>query len=106
MASDMTAALTANNSDALEAIEKEFKQTQARVKANLEQLPKNAGTKALKEAALKLLALGEGKTRVFKIRQQKRAAADYGETNLEETRKLSVRPGLSVQRLVHGLAKK
>src|SRR6266436_896177 len=57
MASDMTAALTANNSDALEAIEKEFKQTQARVKANLEQLPKNAGTKALKEAALKLLTL-------------------------------------------------
>ncbi|MEH2565847.1 methyl-accepting chemotaxis protein [Bradyrhizobium sp. AZCC 2289] len=105
MASDMTAALTANNSDALEAIEKEFKQTQARVKANLEQLPKNAGTKALKEAALKLLALGEGKTRVFKIRQQELDAADYGETILEETRKLNVGLGISVQQLVDGVQK-
>ena len=49
MASNMTAALSANNSDALEAIEKEFKETQARVKANLELLPKNAGTKAVDE---------------------------------------------------------
>ena len=105
MASDMTAALTANNSDALEAIEKEFKQTQARVKASLEQLPKNAGTKALKEAALKLLALGEGKTRVFKIRQQELDAADYGETILEETRKLNVGLGISVQQLVDGVQK-
>src|SRR3954471_23199089 len=47
MASDMTAALSANDSDVLEAIEKQFKETQARVKANLEQLPKNAGAKAL-----------------------------------------------------------
>src|SRR5882724_13593995 len=39
MASDMTAALSANSSDALEAIEKEFKETQARVKSNLELLP-------------------------------------------------------------------
>jgi methyl-accepting chemotaxis protein len=103
MASDMTAALTANNSDALEAIEKEFRETQARVKANLELLPKNAGTKALGEAALKLLALGEGKTRVFKIRQQELDAADYGETILEETRKLNVGLGISVQQLVDGV---
>ena len=105
MASDMTAALTANNSDALEAIEKEFKETQARVKANLELLPKNAGTKAVGEAALKLLALGEGKTRVFKIRQQELDAADYAETILEETRKLNVGLGISVQQLVDGVRK-
>jgi methyl-accepting chemotaxis protein len=105
MASDMTAALSANNSDTLEAIEKEFKQTQTRVKSNLEQLPKNAGTRALKEAALKLLALGEGKTRVFKIRQQELDASDYGETILEETRKLNVGLGISVQQLVDGVQK-
>ena len=105
MASDMTAALSANNSDTLEAIEKEFKQTQTRVKSNLEQLPKNSGTKALKEAALKLLALGEGKTRVFKIRQQELDASDYGETILEETRKLNVGLGISVQQLVDGVQK-
>jgi methyl-accepting chemotaxis protein len=104
-ASDMTAALTANNSDTLEAIEKEFKETQARVKSSLELLPGNAGTKALADAALKLLALGEGKTRVFKIRQQELDAIDYGETILEETRKLNVGLGTSVQQLVDGVQK-
>ena len=68
-------------------------------------LPKNAGSKALGEAALKLLALGEGKTRVFKIRQQELDAADYGETILEETRKLNVGLGISVQQLVDGVRK-
>jgi methyl-accepting chemotaxis protein len=105
MASDMTAALSANSSDTLEAIEKEFKETQARVKSNLELLPRNAGTKALSEAALKLLALGEGKTRVFKIRQQELDADDYGQTILEETRKLNVGLGISVQQLVEGVQK-
>jgi methyl-accepting chemotaxis protein len=105
MASDMTAALSANNSDVLEGIEKQFKETQSRVKSNLEQLPKNAGTKALSDAALKLLALGEGKTRVFKIRQQELDADDYGQTILEETRKLNVGLGISVQQLVDGVQK-
>jgi methyl-accepting chemotaxis protein len=105
MASDMMAALTATNSDTLEAIEKEFKATQARVKSNLELLPSNAGTKGLAEAALKLLALGEGKTRVFKIRQQEIDAGDYGETILEETRKLNVGLGISVQQLVEAVRK-
>jgi methyl-accepting chemotaxis protein len=105
MASDMTAALSANTSDTLEAIEKGFKETQARVKSNLEQLPKNTGTKALSDAALKLLALGEGKTRVFKVRQQELDADDYGQTILEETRKLNVGLGISVQQLVDGVQK-
>jgi methyl-accepting chemotaxis protein len=105
MASDMTAALSANNSDTLEAIEKEFKATQGRVKSSLEQLPKNGGTKALSDAALKLFALGEGKTRVFKIRQQELDADDYGQTILEETRKLNVGLGISVQALVDGVQK-
>jgi len=105
MASDLTAALSATNSDTLESIEKQFKETQARVKSNLETLPKNAGTKALTEAALKLLALGEGKTRIFKVRQQELDADDYGQTILEETRKLNVGLGISVQQLVDGVQK-
>src|SRR3981189_45056 len=58
VASEMIAALSANSSETLEAIEKEFQDTQARVKSNLELLPKNSGTVALANAALKLLALG------------------------------------------------
>jgi methyl-accepting chemotaxis protein len=103
MASDMTAALSANSSGTLEAIEKEFKATQAGVKSNLDTLPKNSGTAALKDAALKLLALGEGKAGVFKIRQKELDTNDYGQIVLDETRKLNVGLGISVQQLVDGV---
>gem|GEM_PF-403088 len=103
MASEMIAALSANSSDTLEAIEKEFKATQERVKSNLDLLPKNSGTKALGNAALQLLALGEGKTGVFEIRQKELDANDYGQIILEETRKLDVGLGISVQQLVDGV---
>ena len=102
-AADMTAALSANSSDTLEAIEKQFKATQERVKQNLDLLPKNASNKALGDAAMKLLALGEGKTRVFKARQKELDANDYGQTVLDETRKLNVGLGISVQQLVDGV---
>src|SRR6476646_524691 len=103
MASEMTAALSANSSDTLEAIEKQFKAAQARVKSNLDLLPQNSATKELKDAAQKLLALGEGKTGVFKIRQKELDANDYGQLVLEETRKLNVGLGISVQQLVSGV---
>ena len=103
MASEMTAALSANGSQTLEAIEKEFKAAQARVKSNLDLLPQNSTTRALKDAALKLLALGEGKTGVFKLRQKELDANDYGQLVLEETRKLNVGLGISVQQLVSGV---
>jgi methyl-accepting chemotaxis protein len=102
-AADMSAALSANSSDTLEAIEKQFKATQQRVKSNLDLLPKNSAGKTLSEAAMKLLALGEGKTRVFKARQKELDANDYGQTVLDETRKLNVGLGISVQQLVDGV---
>jgi methyl-accepting chemotaxis protein len=103
MAAEMIAALSAGSSDTLEAIEKEFKATQAHVKSNLDLLPKNSGTTALGNAALKLLALGEGKTGVFKLRQKELDANDYGQIVLDETRKLNVGLGVSVQQLVNGV---
>jgi methyl-accepting chemotaxis protein len=103
MASDLMAALSADSSVALEAIEKEFQQTQARVKANLDLLPKNSGTKALQEATLKLLAPGEGNASVFKVRQKELDAVDYGQLVLEEARKLNVGLGVSVKQLVDGV---
>jgi len=103
MASDMTAALSAGSGDALDAIEKEFKATLPRVKSDLDSLPKNSGTINLKDAALKLLALGEGKTGVFKLRQKELDTNDYGQLVLEETRKLNVGLGISVQLLVDGV---
>jgi methyl-accepting chemotaxis protein len=103
MASQMAAALSANSSNTLEAIEKECKTAQAQVKSALEALPHDPTTEALRGAALKLLALGEGKTRVFKIRQKELDANDYGQIVLDETRKLEIGLGISVQQLVSGV---
>src|SRR4029453_18047066 len=105
MASNLAAALSATSSDTLEAIEKDFKETIERVKSNLEMLPKGAGGKTMGEAVANLQALGEGKERIFKIRQKELDAADYGETILDETRKLNVGLGISVQQLVDGVRK-
>jgi methyl-accepting chemotaxis protein len=102
-AADMTAALSANTSGTLEATEKQFKATEERVKLNLDLLPKNSSTKTLSDAAMKLMALGEGKTRVFKAREKELDAVDYGQTVLDETRKLNVGLGISVQQLVDGV---
>jgi methyl-accepting chemotaxis protein len=104
-ASEMIAALSANNSDTLDAIETEFKDTQQRLKSNLDLLPKNSDTTALGNATQKLLALGEDKTGVFKIRQKELDANDYGDVILEETGKLNVGLGISVQQLVDGVQK-
>jgi methyl-accepting chemotaxis protein len=103
MASDMTAALSASGGDAVAAIEKEFQATQARVRSNLDLLPKNSGTLALKDAALKLAALGEGKASVFNIRQRELNAGDQGRVLLEEAGKLNARLGISVEQLVSGV---
>ena len=104
MASHLAAALSANDADTLEAIEREFKDTIERVKTNLEMLPKSTA-KTMAAAVAKVQALGEGKERIFKIRQKELDAADYGETILEETRKLNVGLGISVQQLVDGVRK-
>ena len=105
MAFNMIAALSTNSSDTLEAIEKEFRTAQARVKSNLDLLPNTTSMRAVRAAALNLLALGDGKTGVFKVRQKELDADDYGQTILEETRKLNVGLGISVQQLVDGVQK-
>ncbi|WGS21690.1 MULTISPECIES: methyl-accepting chemotaxis protein [unclassified Bradyrhizobium] len=105
MAADMTAALSANSSETLDAIETEFKAGRERVKSNLEDLPNNPAIVAVRDTAQKLLALGEGKTGVFKVRQKELDSIDYGQTILEETRKLNVGLGISVQQLVDAVQK-
>ncbi|MBN9006939.1 MAG: HAMP domain-containing protein [Rhizobiales bacterium] len=102
-ASDMTAALAAGSGDSLEPIETTFKDAQKRVKSSLELLGKNNSTATLRDAALKLLALGEGKTSVFKVRQKELDADDYGQLILDETRKLNIGLGISVKQLVDGV---
>jgi methyl-accepting chemotaxis protein len=103
LASHMMAALSATNSDALEQVEKAFKAASPDLKSNLDSLSKNNDIAALKDAALKLLAFGDGKASVFKIRQKELDADDYGQLILDETRKLNVGLGISVKQLVDGV---
>lgn len=104
-AADMSAALSANTSDKLDDIQKEFKTAQGRLRSNLDLLSENQGNKMLRETAEKLLALGTGKTGVFNLREKELDAIDYGQTILDETRKLNVGLGISVQQLVDGVQK-
>ncbi|QWG19060.1 HAMP domain-containing protein [Bradyrhizobium sediminis] len=103
MAFNLISALSSDSGDTLEAIDKEFRSAQQRVKKTLDLLPKSSATTALHTAASGLMALGEGKTGVFKIRQKELDATDYGQTVLDETRKLNVGLGISVQQLVDGV---
>ncbi|MBA2397217.1 MAG: HAMP domain-containing protein [Bradyrhizobium sp.] len=100
---NMMAALSSESSDTLETIEKQTRTAQKSLKSNLDQLPKGSLTTALDNAAKALQALSEGKTGVFKVRQKELDATDYGQTILEETRKLNVGLGISVQQLVDGV---
>ncbi len=67
---------------------------------NLDALVGIKGTKELKEAALRLLAIGDGRNSVFKVRQKEMDTVEYGELILDETRKLNVGLGMSVKQLV------
>jgi len=104
-AADMSAALSASTSDKLDDIQKEFKTAQGRLRSNLDLLPDNEGNKTLRATAEKLLALGTGKTGVFNLREKELDSIDYGQTILDETRKLNVGLGISVQQLVDGVQK-
>jgi methyl-accepting chemotaxis protein len=103
MASNMAAALSANSGDTLEAIEKEFQVTQARVKTSLDLLAQNNGTLALRDATLKLLALGESDSGVFRIRRKELDANDRGQVILEQTTRLNAGLDASVEQLVTGV---
>jgi methyl-accepting chemotaxis protein len=67
---------------------------------SLDALPATGGTAAIKQAALQLLALGEGNIGIFKVRQKELDALDYGQLILDETRKLNVGLGINVKELV------
>ncbi|PZA11478.1 methyl-accepting chemotaxis protein [Rhodopseudomonas palustris] len=100
IASDLMAALSASSSDDLEPVEASFKEARQVVNSNLDGLPNNQTTTEIKTAAQKLMALGDGKTGAFKLRQLELDARDYRDLLLDETRKLNVGLGISVKQLV------
>ncbi|MDB5566837.1 MAG: chemotaxis protein [Tardiphaga sp.] len=100
IASDLMSALSVNKAEALAPIERTFQAGQRRVKSMLDAVANVSGADDLKDAALKVLTLGDGKNSVFKVRQKEIDAAEYGELILDETRKLNLGLGISVKQLV------
>src|SRR3954464_14089151 len=86
VASDLMAALSASTGEALSPIEDSFKTAQERVKSDLAALEGAiARIPELKKAADQLLALGNGKTGIFKVREKEIDTLEYGELILDET---------------------
>ena len=102
---NMAASLSASKSEAIDAQQDAFKRTLANIKPNLELFADDKSTEALRNAVTKLIAFGEGKSSVFKIRAKELDALDYGALILEETRKLNRGLDVSVKQLVEGVQK-
>ena len=100
VASDMMVALSASSNEVLGEIEKTIRVWQQRLKSSIAALSGKHGTDGLEQSVLKLLALGEGKTGVFKFRRKEFDANDYGQIILEETSKLNAGLEVSVRQLV------
>jgi methyl-accepting chemotaxis protein len=100
IAADLMSALSVSKAEALAPIERTFQAGQRRVKSMLASIANASGADDLKDSALKVLALGDGKNSVFKVRQKEIDAAEYGELILDETRKLNLGLGISVKQLV------
>jgi HAMP domain-containing protein len=101
ISSDLMGALSAGTGEALSPIEDSFKTAQKRVKDNLAALDGAISSiPELRKAAGQLLALGDGKDGVFKVRQKEIDTLEYGALILDETRKLNAGLGSSVKQLV------
>ncbi len=101
MMADMTAAFAAT--DDLDALQSSFDASRKRIEPTLKALAGNKGAASLVEAANKLIALGQGKGSVFKLRQKELDAVDYAALILDETRKLNRGLDISVKQLVEGV---
>ncbi len=100
MTADMTAALSATSSDALNPFQDSFNARKEALAGKLKDLKElNAGG-AIREPLAKLLAFADGKSGVFKIRQKELDAAEYGQLIVDETRKLNRGLEISVKQLV------
>lgn len=100
MAADMTAALAAPSTEALSPLEETFRGKKESTIYKLDSLKKSGMDTAIRAPLQQILALGEGKGSVFKVRQKELDATDYGQLILEETGKLNRGLDMSVKRLV------
>ena len=99
MAADMMAAFAAATTGDIDSLQGSFEATRKRVDPLLKSLG-GKGAAAVTDNATKLIALGQGKGSVFKLRQKELDALDYDALILDETRKLNRGLDISVKQLV------
>lgn len=100
MTADMMGAMSASNTGDIDTLQESFATTRKHIEPLLKSLATVKSAAPLHSTAMKLIAFGEGKASVFKLRQKELDALDYGQLILEETRKLNRGLEISVRQLV------
>jgi methyl-accepting chemotaxis protein len=100
MASDLTAALAAPSSDVLSTLQETFEAKKKNALYKLGTMKKDDPGETIREPLLKVVALADGKTSIFKIRQKEMDTNEYGQLIVDETRKLNRGLEMSVKQLV------
>ncbi len=99
-ASNISAAANANNAETLSDQEYAFSVTYDSIDISLKALGHAADGDKLKDAVTQMMAFGNKKSGLFKLRQKELDSADYGRLILEETGKLNRGLEMSIKRLV------
>lgn len=100
MAAEMTAALAAPDMETLKPLEDGFQGKKESIAYKLDSLKASGLDAPLRGPLQQIVALGEDKNDIFKIRQKELDAAEYGQMVLDETGKLNRGLDMSVKRLV------
>ena len=102
LAADMAAALTAANTAAIDWLKKTSQTKKEELSYFLSNVTGKNGGGELKKAVAQMVALSEGKSNVFDVRQKELDATEYGQLIIEETRKLNHGLEIGVKQLVEG----
>ena len=103
LAADMAAALTAANSAAIDWLKKTSKTKKDELSYFLSNVTEKNGGGDLKKAVAQMVALSDGKSNVFDVRQKELDATEFGLLSIEETRKLNRGLEIGVKQLVEAV---
>ncbi|WP_458758230.1 methyl-accepting chemotaxis protein [Afipia sp. TerB] len=104
-ASNINGAALATATDKIEDLQHTFAVTKDSIDGSIKALSIDSSNSQIADGVKTLLAFGEGKTSVFKLRQKELDSADFGKLILEETRKLNIGLGMSVKQLTENVRK-
>lgn len=99
-ANTINAAASATSADKLSDMEHIFSVTHDSIESSLKSLGRNGDGDQMKEGVTRMMAFGDRKTGVFRLRQKELDSADYGRLILDETGKLNRGLEMSIKRLV------